>query len=162
MGSLVILVIPFTISAAVTNNFGVRIALQTTFLFFLAAALLLLIVAGTFTLIRSSHTYLALRMKKLTKEFADTSSTKQIIAQKTVWLTASAIPVVAFSIIIIIYLTEAVSSIERYLVTEWVGRASEVAFAYCLIMVVKRTDSAGVTVNVFSVDLRESTHKTTK
>ena len=54
MGSIVVLVIPFTIVCAVTTNVGVEIALQTTFLFFLVVALLLLIVAGTINSFRTS------------------------------------------------------------------------------------------------------------
>ena len=46
MGSIIILVIPFTIADAVTNELGVQYALHTIFLFFLVIALILLIVAG--------------------------------------------------------------------------------------------------------------------
>ena len=96
-------------------------------------------------------------MKKLTKEFADTSSTKRILSQKTIWLTASAIPVLAFSIIVTISLTDAISSIERYMVTEWVGRACEIAYAFCIIMVVKRTDSAHSNEKTPEADIATST-----
>jgi hypothetical protein len=46
MGLLVLLVIPFTIAAAVTGNDGVEIALNVTFIVFLVIALFLQIIAS--------------------------------------------------------------------------------------------------------------------
>ena len=96
-------------------------------------------------------------MKKLTKEFSETSSTRRILAQKTVWMTASAIPVVAFAIIVALNFTDVVTTIEQHFVQQWVLRATEIAFSCCVIMVVKRTDSAHSNEKTPEVDITTST-----
>ena len=95
-------------------------------------------------------------MKKLTKEFSETSSTRRILSQKTVWMTASAIPIVAFTIIVALD-NNAVSTIESHLVVQWVLCATEIAFSYIVIMVVKRTDSAHSNEKTPEVDIATST-----
>ena len=61
--------------------------------------------------------------------------------KKTQWLTATSVPMTGFIIAVIVNLISPATTLSAFVTIGWLYRTFEVLFAFCLIMVVKKSES---------------------